>query len=108
MTDKSTKRDHVEDLMEELQRTRHELARARQVIDNFTATAHRLHGEVEDYKAANTELRYQLELAREEAKQAYKRADNYRNQVTALGERLAATFQIQGDLMRQLDEARNG
>ena len=87
---------------------RAELARAHRVIDNFTETAHRLHGEIEDYKAANTELRYQLELAREEAKQAYKRADNYRNQVTALGERLAATFQIQGDLMRQLDKARNG
>ena len=84
---------------------RAELARAHRVIDNFTETAHRLHGEIEDYKAANTELRYQLELAREEAKQAYKRADNYRNQVTALGERLAATFQIQGDLMRRLEDA---
>ena len=94
--------------MEELQRTRYELARARQVIENFTATAHRLHGEVEDYKAANEELRYQLELAREEAKQAYKRADNYRNQVTALGERFNAMCAIQGDLMRQLEEARNG
>ena len=101
MPDKGTLQDHLDDALAEL-------ARARQVIDNFTATAHRLHGEVEDYKAANAELRYQLELAREEAKQAYKRADNYRNQVTALGERLAATFQIQGDLMRQLDEARNG
>ena len=108
MPDKGTKRDHVEDLMEELQRTRYELSRARQVIENFTATAHRLAAEVEDYKAANTELRHQLELAREEARQAYKRADNYRNQVTALGERLAAMFQIQGDLMRQLEEARNG
>ena len=93
--------------MEELIRTRHELRRITDVLQNMTDTAHRLHGEVEDYKAANTELRYQLELAREEAKQAYKRADNYRNQVTALGERLAATFQIQGDLMRQLEEARN-
>ena len=101
MPDKGTLQDHLDDALEEL-------ARARQVIDNFTATAHRLAAEVEDYKAANTELRYQLELAREEAKQAYKRADNYRNQVTALGERLAATFQIQGDLMRQLEKARNG
>lgn len=101
MPDKGTKRDHLDDLWEELVRTRH-------VLQTMTDTAHRLHGEVEDYKAANTELRYQLELAREEAKQAYKRADNYRNQVTALGERLAATFQIQGDLMRQLEEARNG
>ena len=101
MADKGTMQDHLDDALDEL-------ARARRVIDNFTATAHRLAAEVEDYKAANTELRYQLELAREEAKQAYKRADNYRNQVTALGERLAATFQIQGDLMRQLDEARNG
>lgn len=101
MPDKGTLQDHLNDALAEL-------ARARQVIDNFTATAHMLHGEVEDYKAANTELRYQLELAREEARQAYKRADNYRNQVTALGERLAATFQIQGDLMRQLEEARNG
>lgn len=86
MADKGTLQDHIADLMAEV---------------------YRLAGEVEDYKAANTELRYQLELAREEAKQAYKRADNYRNQVTALGERLAATFQIQGDLMRQLEEARN-
>ena len=101
MPDKRTLQDHLDD-------ARAELARARQVIDNFTATAHRLAAEVEDYKAANTELRHQLELAREEAKQAYKRADNYRNQVTALGERLAATFQIQGDLIRQLEEARNG
>ena len=101
MPDKGTLQDHLDDALDEL-------ARARRVIDNFTATAHRLAAEVEDYKAANTELRYQLELAREEAKQAYKRADNYRNQVTALGERLAATFQIQGDLMRQLEEARNG
>ena len=101
MPDKGTLQDHLDDALDEL-------ARARRVIDNFTATAHRLAAEVEDYKAANTELRHQLELAREEAKQAYKRADNYRNQVTALGERLAATFQIQGDLMRQLEEARNG
>ena len=99
MPDKGTKRDHLDDLWEELVRTRH-------VLQTMTDTAHRLHGEVKDYKAANAELRYQLELAREEAKQAYKRADNYRNQVTALGERLAATFQIQGDLMRQLEEAR--
>ena len=101
MPDKGTLQDHLDDALDEL-------ARARRVIDNFTATAHRLAAEVEDYKAANTELRHQLELAREEARQAYKRADNYRNQVTALGERLAATFQIQGDLMRQLEEARNG
>ena len=101
MTDKGTLQDHLDDALDEL-------ARARRVIDNFTATAHRLAAEVEDYKAANTELRHQLELAREETRQAYKRADNYRNQVTALGERLAATFQIQGDLMRQLEEARNG
>ena len=100
MPDKGTLQDHLDDALDEL-------ARARRVIDNFTATAHRLAAEVEDYKAANTELRHQLELAREEARQAYKRADNYRNQVTALGERLAATFQIQGDLMRQLEEARN-
>ena len=101
MPDKGTLQDHLDDALAEL-------ARARRVIDNFTETAHRLAAEVEDYKAANAELRYQLELAREEAKQAYKRVDNYRNQVTALGERLAATFQIQGDLMRQLEEARNG
>ena len=101
MPDKGTLQDHLDDALDEL-------ARARRVIDNFTATAHRLAAEVEDYKAANTELRHQLELAREETRQAYKRADNYRNQVTALGERLAATFQIQGDLMRQLEEARNG
>ena len=101
MPDKGTKRDHLDDLWEELVRTRH-------VLQTMTDTAHRLHGEVEDYKAANAELRYQLELAREEAKQAYKRADNYRNQLTALGERFSAMCAIQADLMRQLEEARNG
>ena len=100
MPDKGTLQDHLDDALAEL-------ARARRVIDNFTATAHRLHGEVEDYKAANAELRYQLELAREEARQAYKRADNYRNQLTALGERFSAMCAIQADLMRQLEEARN-
>ena len=101
MADKGTLQDHLDDV-------RAELARARRVIDNFTETAHRLAAEFEDYKAANTELRYQLELAREEARQAYKRADNYRNQLTALGERFSAMCAIQADLMRQLDEARNG
>jgi len=101
MADKGTLQDHLDDV-------RAELARAHRVIDNFTETAHRLHGEIEDYKAANTELRYQLELAREEARQAYKRADNYRNQLTALGERFSAMCAIQADLMRQLEEARGG
>ena len=100
MPDKGTLQDHLDDALDEL-------ARARRVIDNFTATAHRLAAEVEDYKAANTELRHQLELAREEARQAYKRADNYRNQLTALGERFSAMCAIQADLMRQLEEARN-
>ena len=108
MPDKGTKRDHLDDLWEELVRTRHELKRITDAFHSMHIKAATLTAEVEDYKAANAELRYQLELAREEAKQAYKRADNYRNQVTALGERLAATFQIQGDLMRQLEEARNG
>jgi hypothetical protein len=108
MPDKGTKRDHLDDVWEELVRTRHELKRITDAFHSMHVTAANLTNEVEDYKAANTELRYQLELAREEAKQAYKRADNYRNQITALGERLAATFQIQGDLMRQLEEARNG
>ena len=100
MADKGTLQDHLDDALAEL-------TRARRVIDNFTATAHRLAAEVEDYKAANTELRHQLELAREEARQAYKRADNYRNQLTALGERFSAMCAIQADLMRQLEEARN-
>jgi hypothetical protein len=63
--------------------------------------------QVEDYKAANLDLRYRLALALEEAKQAYKRADDYRNQVTALGERFSAMCAIQGDLMRQLEEGRD-
>ena len=62
--------------------------------------------QVEDYKAANLHLRYRLALALEETKQAYKRADDYRNQVTALGERFSAMCAMQGDLMRQLEEAR--
>jgi len=97
MPDKGTLQDHLDDALAEL-------ARARRVIDNFTETAHRLHGEVEDYKAANTELRHQLELAREEARQAYKRADQYRAQLSALGERFSASFKIQGDLMRKLED----
>ena len=101
MPDKGTLQDHLDDALAEL-------ARANRVIDNFTETAHRLHGEIEDYKAANTELRYQLELAREEARQAYKRADQYRAQLSALGERFSAVCATQADLMRQLEEAGRG
>ena len=108
MPDNKTLMDQVHDLRLELKLVRDEKQRQEEVLHTLHRTAASLVGEIEDYKAANAELRYQLELAREEAKQAYKRADNYRNQVTALGERLAATFQIQGDLMRQLEEARNG
>ena len=100
MPDKRTTRDHLDDVREELLRTRH-------VLQTMTDTAHRLHGEVEDYKAANTELRHQLALAREEANQAYKRADRYRAQHAALGERFSAMCAIQGDLMRQLEEGRD-
>lgn len=63
--------------------------------------------QVEDYKAANTELRYQLELAREEANQAYKRADQYRAQASALGDRFSAVCAMNADLQRTLDEANN-
>ena len=86
MADKGTLQDHVADLMAEV---------------------YRLAAEVEDYKAANTELRYQLKLAREEARQAYKRADQYRAQLSALGDRFSAVCATQADLMRQLEEARN-
>ncbi len=90
--------DHIEDLMAELIRTRH-------AMQSMTDTAHRLHNESERHKAEVEELRYQLALAREEANQAYKRADQYRAQHVALGERFNAMCAIQGDLMRKLEEA---
>jgi methyl-accepting chemotaxis protein len=99
MADKGTTRDHLDDVREELQRTRH-------VLQNMTDTAHRLHREAEEHKAANEELRYQLELAREEANQAYKRADRYRSQATAIGEELTAQYATVGKLMRELEELR--
>lgn len=88
MPDKGTKRDHFDDLWEELVRTRHELAHARQVIDNFTATAHRLHGEVEDYKAANEALRVKLAIAQAEVDGYLKRHNRDRRIITELGERM--------------------
>ena len=106
MPDKGTKRDHLDDVWEELVRTRHELAQARKVIDNFTATAHRLHGEVEDYKAANEELRLKLAIAQAEVDGYLKRHDRDRRQIIELGERFSKMCAIQGDLMRQLEEAR--
>ena len=77
--------------MTELQRTRH-------VLRTMTDTAHRLANEAE-------ELRHQLALAREEANQAYKRADMYRAQHAALGERFNEMCAINADLMRKLEEA---
>lgn len=99
MPDKGTTQDHLDDV-------RAELARARQVIDNFTATAHRLHGELEDYKAANEELRHKLAIAQAEVDCYVKRHDRDRRHIVELGERLSAMCAIQGDLMRQLEEAR--
>lgn len=98
MPDKGTTQDHLNDVREELSRTR-------RVLQNMTDTAHRLHGELEDYKAANKELRYQLELAREEANQAYKRADRYRSYSTAKTEELVAAYAKIAELMRELKEA---
>jgi len=98
MSDKSTTQDHIEDLMAELIRTRH-------AMRTMTDTAHRLHNEAETHKAEVEELRYQLALAREEANQAYKRADMHRAQHAALGERFNEMCAIQGDLMRKLEEA---
>lgn len=98
MPDKGTLQDHLDDVRAELKRTQ-------DVLHTLHGTAASLAGTVEDYKAANTELRYQLELAREEANQAYKRADRYRAQLAELGDRLAASWKIQGDLMRRLEEA---
>jgi predicted RNase H-like nuclease (RuvC/YqgF family) len=99
MPDKGTTQDHLDDV-------RYELARARQVIDNFTATAHRLHDEVEDYKAVNEALRHKLAIAQAEIDGYVKRHDQDRRHIVELGERLSAMCAIQGDLMRQLEEAR--
>jgi hypothetical protein len=89
MTDKDTMRDHLDDVREELIRTRHELARARQVIDNFTATAHRLAGEVEDYKAANEALLLKLAIAQAEVDGYLARHNRDRNLISELSARLA-------------------
>lgn len=100
MADKGTTQDHLDDV-------RAELARARQVIDNFTATAHRLAAEVEDYKAANAELRHKLAIAQAEVDNYLQRHNRDRRQIIELGERFSAMCAIQADLMRQLEEARN-
>jgi chromosome segregation ATPase len=100
MPDKGTTRDHLDDVREELLRTRH-------VLQNMTDTAHRLHGELEDYKAANKELHLKLAIAQAEVDGYLKRHDRDRREIVALGERLGAMCAIQGDLMRQLEEARN-
>jgi predicted RNase H-like nuclease (RuvC/YqgF family) len=99
MPDKDTMRDHLDDVREELTRTRH-------VLQNMTDTAHRLHREAEDYKAANDELRYQLELAREEANQSYKRADQYRSRATANADSLAEAYATIAELISKLKELR--
>jgi predicted RNase H-like nuclease (RuvC/YqgF family) len=99
MPDKDTMRDHLDDVREELRHIRH-------VLQNMTDTAHRLHREAQEHKAANEELRYQLELAREEANQAYKRADQFRSQATAMGEALTVQYATVGKLMRELEELR--
>lgn len=44
---------------------------------------------VADLNAANSELRYQLALAREEANQSYRKADYHRNITTDYAGRLA-------------------
>lgn len=62
--------------------------------------------QIEDYKAANLDMRYRLATALEETKQAYKRADQYRQQVSALGDRFSAVCAMNADLQRKLDEAR--
>lgn len=82
-----------------------ELIRTRHAMRNMTDTAHRLHNEAEAHKAEVEELRHQLELAREEANQAYKRADMYRAQHAALGERFNKMCAMHADLMRKLEEA---
>jgi molecular chaperone GrpE (heat shock protein) len=98
MPDKGTTRDHLDDVREELSRTRH-------VLQTMTDTAHRLHGELEDYKAANKELRLKLAIAQAEVDGYLRRHDRDRRHIIELGERLSASFKIQGDLMRKLEDA---
>ena len=98
MPDKGTLQDHLDDVRAELKRTQ-------DVLHTLHGTAASLAGTVEDYKAANTELRYQLELAREEANQAYKRADQYRAQLSALGDRFSALSAMNAELQRKLEDA---
>lgn len=77
-----------------------------QVLENWKASAIRLHMEVEDYKAVNEALRHKLAIAQAEVDGYVKRHDQDRRHIVELGERLSAMCAIQGDLMRQLEEAR--
>lgn len=77
-----------------------------QLLDNWKASAIRLAEEVGDYKAANEELRLKLAIAQAEVDGYVKRHDQDRRHIVELGERLSAMCAIQGDLMRQLQEAR--
>ena len=85
MPDKGTTQDHIADLMAEV---------------------YRLTGEVQDYRAANEELRLKLAIAQAEVDGYVKRHDRDRRHIVELGERFAAMCAMQGDLMRQLEEAR--
>ena len=108
MPDNKTLLDQVHDFRLEIKLLRDELKKNQDVLHTLHGTAASLAGTVEDYKAANTELRYQLELAREEANQAYKRADQYRAQLSALGDRFSAMCAMNAELQRKLDEVTNG
>ena len=85
MPDKGTTQDHVADLMAEV---------------------YRLTGEVQDYRAANEELRHKLAIAQAEVDGYLKRHDRDRRHIIELGERFDNLCALYGALMRQLEEAR--
>ncbi len=85
MPDKGTTQDHIADLMAEV---------------------YRLTGEVQDYRAANEELRHKLAIAQAEVDGYLKRHDRDRRHIIELGERFDNLCALYGALMRQLEEAR--
>lgn len=85
MPDKGTMQDHIADLMAEV---------------------YQLTGEVQDYRAANEELRHKLAIAQAEVDGYLKRHDRDRRQIIELGERFDNLCALYGALMRQLEEAR--
>ena len=75
-------------------------------IAALTAEVYRLTAEVEDYRAANEELRLKLAIAQAEVDGYLKRHDRDRRHILELGKQFDNLCALYGALMRQLEEAR--